>query len=144
MRYLESQKYSECQLVAVLNACTYLTGGSFDQETKEYERLVDLVKARNGAAIGIGKAIAKLDMESQEGKRDLRWIRKNLPVGIDIWHIRYGIHAVCIVGVRGDLVRVTNLGRVFRRKWIPWRKFKRIVRQLRGHPPCVSFTMKEA
>jgi len=55
--YINRQKCSECQLVTALNAYTYLHGRPYcEQDSDEYERLVDMVGARHGSAIHIERA----------------------------------------------------------------------------------------
>ena len=42
-KYINKNKYSECQLITALNAYYYLTGKQYcKQDSKEYENLVDL------------------------------------------------------------------------------------------------------
>jgi len=63
-KYLNNQKYSECQLVTALNAYYYLTGEVYcKQDSDEYEKLVDECCARHGSAIGIEKIHKKLGLE---------------------------------------------------------------------------------
>lgn len=64
-KYLNSQKYSECQLVTALNAYYHLTGKVYcKQDSQEYEDLVDGCCARNGAAIGIEKTHKQLGLRT--------------------------------------------------------------------------------
>jgi hypothetical protein len=57
-KYLNSQKYSECQLITALNAYYYLTGKVYcTQDSPRYEELVDLSGTRHGTAINIEKRI---------------------------------------------------------------------------------------
>lgn len=51
--YINSQKYSECQLVTAINATIYLNETSILSHSIEYERLIDLVGARHGSAVNI-------------------------------------------------------------------------------------------
>lgn len=63
-KYLNRQKYSECQLITALNAHYYLTGKIYcKQDSPEYEDLVNLCRARHGAAIGIEKVHKKLGLK---------------------------------------------------------------------------------
>lgn len=113
-RYIQTQKYFDCKLIAVLNARTYLTGKYIDPASKEYEELVDLVKARHGAAFisEIKKLLEQFGMDYKGGPIDFRWIHGNLPVEVCIWHPKLGHHCVCITGAEYDpsqkLISVAN------------------------------------
>ena len=64
-KYLNGQKYSECQLITALNAYYYLTGKIYcKQDSQEYEDLVDSCCARIGAAIGIEKVHRKFGLKT--------------------------------------------------------------------------------
>jgi len=64
-KYLNSQKYSECQIITALNAYYHLTGKVYcQQDSQEYEDLVDSCCARIGAAIGIEKIHRKLGLRT--------------------------------------------------------------------------------
>ena len=62
-QYHNSQKYSDCQLISAINAHYYWYGKRIDQDSEEYESLVDLVSARHGGAISIEKAHKKLGLK---------------------------------------------------------------------------------
>jgi len=126
-KYLNSQKYSECQVVTALNAYYYLTGKIYcEQNSQEYENLVNLCCARNGAAISIEKVHKKLGLkiigystylstmtETEWYKlealkklikgrhpKDLpKRIRRKirLPIEIKVWHKITGYHSILIV-----------------------------------------------
>lgn len=61
--YLNSQKYMECQLVTAINAAICLNEIPVEANSAEYDRLVDLVSARNGSAISIKDAYKYLRLE---------------------------------------------------------------------------------
>lgn len=115
-KYLNTQNYSECQLVTAINAYYYLTGKTIKQNSKKYENLVDLVKARNGSAICIEKAWKRLGIKEITVSNTLNdFIRCtdgtiHLPLEYNIWHPRYGLHSTLIVNhnVEVDAVQVTN------------------------------------
>lgn len=124
--YLERQKYSECQLITALNAYYYLTGKVFcKQDSQEYEDLVDLCCARNGAAININKVHNKLGLVILEKHRflsDFCLDRKKLPLPIEtsVWHRLTGFHSVCIVdySVKCGAVRIANFRYETRNGWM--------------------------
>lgn len=113
-KYLNKQIYSECQLITAINAYYYLTGKAIDQNSDEYEELVDLVKARNGAAIQVEIAHRKLGLVTLKKSEHLwdLWDDKKLllPIGATVWHKRTGFHSVAIVDqcLKTDCIRVAN------------------------------------
>ena len=116
MKFLDTQKYSECQLVSVINAAVYLGEPGVDPESQEYERLVDLVGARYGDATRLDQAVSYLRLVShpihpvsiENIKRELAMKR---PVQVVIWHPIVFSHGVLLVDDNGRSVRVYNLRR---------------------------------
>ncbi len=96
-RYIQTQKYAECKLIAMLNAKTYLTGEFIDPDSKEYEELVDFACARHGSVIGVDKVMKKLKLDYKPGPAIFNWIERHLPVEVCIHHPKLGYHCVCIV-----------------------------------------------
>ena len=116
-KYINHQKYSECQLITALNAYYYLTGNVYCKiGSKKYEKLVDLVKARYGSAICIEKAHKKLGLVIKEKHRYFYSFKKKLPLPIEInvWHKRTGFHSVLIVEQceKCNTVRIANFRHV--------------------------------
>ena len=115
-KYLNKQKYSECQLVTAINACYYLTGKTIEQDSDEYEELVDLVAARNGSAICIEKAYEKLGLKvlgqyrSIYSFEQIKTRKIPLPMEVGIWHKKTGFHSILIVDhcLKTDCYRVAN------------------------------------
>ena len=116
--YILKNKYSECQLVSALNAYYYLTGKYIKQNSKRYENLVDLAKARHGAAISIEKVWNKLGIKIiKESNSILDFVKGNtimLPLEYNIWHKRYGFHSTLIVDhePKCNALRITNFYRI--------------------------------
>lgn len=78
MKYINRQLYSECALITALNAYYFLTGKQYcEMGDKTYEELVDLVMAREGAAIAPKKAWDVLEIKSID-KLDYRLELENL------------------------------------------------------------------
>lgn len=107
-KYINSQRYSDCQLVSAVNCYHYLTGKTVEYKSKQYEKLVDLVGARHGGAISIEKAYKKLgikvinhyhnDYEFHKSRyREGKVISIPLPMEISVYHKRYGRHSVAVV-----------------------------------------------
>jgi hypothetical protein len=117
-KYINKNKYSECQLITALNAYYYLTGKQYcQQDSQEYEDLVDLVHARHGGAISIEKAWKKLGIEIVwEGISLWDFLDKDktpslqLPIEFNIWSKGYGFHSTLIVDYnrKCDALRITN------------------------------------
>lgn len=115
-KYHNKNKYSECQLITALNAKYYLTGEYIDQNSNEYEELVDACGARYGGAICIEKVWEKLNIEVKDTYLySLDWEKSSrpLPVEISVWHKAYGFHSVLAV----DYEPKTNALRITNFKW---------------------------
>lgn len=114
--YINKNLYSECQLITALNAYYYLTGKTYcKQNDKEYEKLVDLVCARNGSAINIERAHRRLKLKII-GKVS-HWsligdvLKKiELPLEVSLWHKKTGYHSVLIVDYSSkvEAIQITN------------------------------------
>lgn len=122
--YLNSQKYQECRLVAAINAAIFLNELPISQESIEYERLVDLVQARHGAAISISKAHEYLRIIPHElNFIDLKTIKKYLdidsPIEVVVWHKEPGLHSVLIVDYKkeNNKIRVLNFEEITDDQW---------------------------
>lgn len=138
--YHNTQKYSECQLVSVVNALYCLTGTRIGQDSKRYEKLVDLCKARHGSAIDIEAVHHKLNIII------LRTFDKNslhnyltsgnkikMPIEVTVWHHKTGLHSALIIDWSDacDAVRVTNFEAVTTAKgWVFWENFQYFISDL--------------
>ena len=123
-KYHNSQLYSECSLVTALNAQYYLTGKFIKQNSTQYEKLVDLCKAREGSAICIEKIYKRLKIEvarhfeswfdykrALSNAKDYTDLYDRLfPAEVKVWEKHYGFHSVCLVDYEGrsTCFRVTN------------------------------------
>jgi len=117
--YLNTQKYSECQLVTAINAWYHLTGRSIAQDTEEYEALVDRCCARHGTALGMQKIHQQFGLRILAEHESLWEFRKGsrtlpLPIEACLWHKRTGFHSVLIVDqcLKTDCLRITNFRQV--------------------------------
>jgi len=116
-KYINKNKYSECQLITALNAYYYLTGKQYcKQDSQEYEDLVDLIGARYGGAIGIEKAWKKLGVEVVWQGIGLGDFGTSIPLPIEfnVWAPGYGFHSTLMVDYvkKCDCYRITNFKRV--------------------------------
>lgn len=121
-KYLNSQKYSECQLVTAINAAYYLRNETVNPTSKRYEKLVDLVGARHGAALRdlLPKAHKRLGVKPGRSYSSFFWLKKDLrdrgkleaPTEIAVRSKNYGTHSVLIVDYepKTDAVRIANFG----------------------------------
>ena len=112
-KYIHKNKYSECQLITALNAYYCLTGKQYcKQDSQEYEDLVDLVCARNGAAIQIKKVWDILGIETIWGGISLSDLGSEirLPIEFSVWAKGWGFHSTLIVDYvkKCDAYRITN------------------------------------
>jgi len=111
-KYINEQKYSECQVITAINAYYYLTGKTISQDSEEYEKLVDLVSARNGSAIGIEKVHKKLGLVTLKRVKWLHEFGPKLPLPIEasVWHKKTGFHSVLMVDYckKTDCIRIAN------------------------------------
>jgi len=128
--FLNWQFYQECQLVTAINAAFFLGEPLVEQGTPEYERLVDFVHARNGAAISIEKAHEYLKIKRTPlcKKAGFTWelmkqkIDEGHPVELLVQGPKYGRHSVLAVECRKEayelgedpakLVKIANFGLV--------------------------------
>ena len=130
MKYQNNQLWSECQLVSIWNARRFWGLDAPRMGTKEYEKICKQFHCISGACLGLRKDPESFGIKRINGGRNLRWIKKNLPVEIGIYCHR-GYHSVLIVDYKGDKLLLTNYARG-RTHWIEWIKLKnRIVRE---HP----------
>ncbi len=152
-KYINKQKYMECQLVTILNAAIYLDDMYIDPTSDEYERLVDFVGARHGSAIQINKAVEYLGLDYDFIPKHFNSVKKSLknkqPVEIGIWCLGYGYHSCLIVDRKGYKVKVVNFKREeTNRGWIDWKELKPYIDRgtLPNVDPCKgrfrSFNMK--
>ncbi len=135
MIYLTGQKYSECQLVTVINAAVHLGEPLVNPDSAEYDRLVDYVGARYGSAISIDKAVKYLRLTYKRVPSSLKNIRRalefNLPVAVNMLHDRAGHHSVCAIGMRGEGAKTEiRLPNIFKEGWDQWLSWKELHRCL--------------
>lgn len=114
MHLLDTQKYSECQLVAIINAATFLGQPQVDPDSEEYERLVDLTASRYGSAVFPHKAVEylrliKTDIRPVEVEAVRRKVREGAPVQVTIQHPDLGLHATLLTGGNHRSVQAWNV-----------------------------------
>jgi len=118
-RYINRQKYSECQLISAINAYYFLTRKTVKQDSEEYERLVDTCGGRHGAALrhGMQRVYREFGLKILEEHPTLwefKQRRLPLPIEATLWHKRTGFHSVLIVDQcwKTHCLRITNFNQV--------------------------------
>lgn len=112
--FIHEQRYQDCQVVAAINARAFLTDKQIRTTDRAYEELVDIAKARDGAAIDMEPVFARLGIEPYLYFRttfEWRMAGCPLPIDISVWHMKYGYHMALGVeyAKRCDALRVVNL-----------------------------------
>lgn len=127
-----NQKYWDCQLITSINAYRYLTGKRIDQNTEEYERLVDLTKCRYGGALEIEKADEYFNLKTFYVPATLAEIKFYLdighPLGMSLFS-QCGYHEVLIVGYTNKKIQVLNLPETDKCGNITWKKLSKMKRK---------------
>jgi len=142
-KFLNSQKYSECQLITAINAAIFLGEPSIKLNTVEHERLVDLVSARWGAAISIEKAHQYLRI--YKTKMNISWdnivkyntssiSKRGNPFEATVFHEKTGRHSVLIVDYdqvkSTKYIQVVNFSQITDKNcWVRWSKFTKHLRE---------------
>jgi len=132
-KLLDSQRYSECQLVSAINAAVYLGEPLVDPSSEEYERLVDLVGARHGSALHIRDAVRYLRLVRYELKPiSLNNLQaKTLsghPVSVNTWHRDVGFHSVLLTDPDETTVRAWNIGiKKYRKGRVGWKRLCELI-----------------
>ena len=102
--FINENLYQECQLISALNAYRFLHKKNFCEQGDEvYEELVDLVLARDGAAVCIEKAYRRLGLKVVGMPHFLLDVEDlfqsmKLPIQMNVWHKKVGFHCCLIVG----------------------------------------------
>ncbi len=108
----QTAPYSHCQLVAAFNALIFYGLPAPRQHGKRFERFIDLIYARHGAALAVRKAHYELGLRAVPIARNVRAVRRHVdqgrPVEIGCFRDWAGQHAVLIVGREDDHYLVTN------------------------------------
>lgn len=147
--FITEQKYSECQLVTVINASYFLGEPAIDIYSHEYERLVCLVGARHGSAISIDKAYDYLRLDSDFVESTYENLRKalnenKLPVEISVNTTTQGNHSVLAIQHKEidktHYYRILNLGDPYTDEghWIEEEKLEAIVTRTENLKPCAG------
>lgn len=108
----QTAPYSHCQLVTAFNALIFYGKSAPRQHGKRFERLIDLIYARNGSALAVSRAHHELGLKTVTIPHNIRAIKRHLdrgrPVEIHITRDWAGFHSVLIVGYQDGHYLVTN------------------------------------
>lgn len=136
-RYINNQRYFECQLVTAINAAVCLNEHPINPHSMEYERLVDLSMGRHGGSIEMGDIyrylrICKIKLKStwENIKYHLEKHPNREPIEFHINHDEAGCHSVLAVeyneGKKYNYIRLANFKyEVTKDGWIKWDEFKK-------------------
>jgi len=130
--YQSDQLYYECQLVAAVNAATFLGLSSVRIGTLEYERLVDFSGARtNGSFL---PEIQRAHEYLQIARRSLPTTYKDISEKIMEGHpvevyvkstkVKKGSHSVLLVDCREYLQQVRVINSRVEKIWYEWKDFR--------------------
>jgi len=147
-RYINNQRYSECQLVTAINAAICLNEHPINPHSVEYERLVDLSMSRHGAVIEIEEVYRYLRICKLELRHTWKNIKYRLekhpnkePIEFYVYNNhnkKTGYHSVlaieCKEGRKYKYIRIANFIKHTKDGWIKWDEFKKFLR-----PGCWYF-----
>jgi len=134
-KYINTQKYSECQLVSAINAASHLGKSLIFPDSNEYQRLVDFLDgARDGGITNISVAYKYLGIGYTRIPFTLRAIKKSLdkgkPVEIEMSSEKTDwIHTALVVDYRGSKIKIPNGAYTSENGWVDWKKMYPRVRQ---------------
>ena len=109
------QRYSDCALVAAVNARIALGLGDVPDDV--YERLVDLTRGRYGACLAVESAYPLLGLAREDGPSEFAWLAQHLPAALTIRDPRLGLHAVLVIATRDDRLTLVNYSAGDEARW---------------------------
>ena len=79
MKYQNTQRYSECQLVTLFNVVKYFNIGTVPElGTEEYEMMCVKYHCVSGSCLNMVEAYIEYGLKRKTGKWDFDWISKNI------------------------------------------------------------------
>jgi len=125
MKYQNIQFWSECQLVALWNACIF--HGKKPPELKSWKYALICIDAGGiyGACTNIKREVQRLGLKCIPGRWSLDWVKKNLPVGFSLFTHHRGYHKVLCIDVYKNKLLLANYAweRLY---WLSWKNVKKI------------------
>lgn len=110
--YQNTQKYWECQLIAIWNAARF-----YGMEKKvpkigtpEYEEACEKYCCKHGSCLGAEKELKRFGLRYVEGEWDFEWLKDNLPVVLSVYPPDQRAHAVLAVNCEFGGFEVANMG----------------------------------
>lgn len=140
MKYLNNQKYYECQLITLWNVAIFWGLGKLvpKQFSKNYKRICDRARCMYGSVIDKEFEIKRLNLKAIIGKYNLKWIKYNLPVELSIFCHR-GYHSVLIVGIVDKNIILANYARNRLHKI----SFIKLFKKVNKHLKPISWKLKK-
>ena len=105
-KYINRQRYLECQVVSAINAYYYLTGTAIDFGSPRYNYLLDIAEANTEPARFIDLVHKELGLKiktTYEAIADFSTVEYPLEKTI-------GMHSILLIDYKKDCVRITNVG----------------------------------
>ena len=125
MRYINHQKYWECQFVTAVNAALYFNEPGIHPESVEYERWIDFMRgARDEGIWNIKPAYKYLGLGFKRIPIKINCIMDSIdnghPVELSFHSNMHGIHSALAIDYNHEAVRVLNNGFSLS-SWVPWK-----------------------
>lgn len=106
-KYINNQKWCDCQLITLLNACIFYNKIKIKPYSKKYNILAEITGSVHGSCLNKNVAYDMLGVSFENGKMDFNWIKNNLPVEFSVFCHR-GYHSVLAVKVKNDKIQLAN------------------------------------
>lgn len=111
-KYLNNQKYCECQLISLWNSSIFLGFNSLipKQFSRHYKNICKKALCIYGGVIRKDFEIKRLNLKAIKGIYKLNWIKNHLPVELSI-HCHRGYHSILIIDVNKNNLILANYAR---------------------------------
>lgn len=145
--FQNSQRWSECQLVALWNAARMLGVDESLIPTprqKRYRHIVADCGCLYGACVDVGPELERLGLKLVPGSWSIEWIKTHIPVEMTIFCHR-GYHSVLVVDARTSLsapldnweLRLANYARG-QLRWVGWNRIKKEMARKSNKPRAIE------
>ena len=127
MKYQNTQHYSECQLVTLLNVVRYfgMEDNVPELDTKEYEKMCIKYHCICGSCLNMEEAYDEYNLKRETGTWEFNWISRNVPIELSVSTKRQGNHSILVIKCKDDKFLVTNYikGRV---QWLQFSQLEKM------------------
>lgn len=107
-KYLQQRDGSCCGLYALCNALRYFGRPSPAPGTREWERLVDQIGCRHGAAVRTNEVAAHLGLCREPIDGGVFNVPRHLPAMLSVYRPDGCLHVVLVIGGKGGCLRLVN------------------------------------